>query len=45
MNSPKWLDLLAYFVNVASVILPVPDPDEMPYFNFFPRYDFHILPD
>ena len=44
LKSPNWIDLIAYFVNIGSYFLPMPKPDEMPYFNFFPRYDFNILP-
>ena len=44
LKSPNWIDLIAYFVNIGSFFLPMPKPDEMPYFNFFPRYDFNIIP-
>lgn len=44
LHAPSWLEVAAYFIKMGSNLLPAPAEDSMPYFNVFPRYDFHILP-
>ena len=40
----NWMDILRYIMSMGEHFLPHTKPGEFPYFNVFPHYLAHVVP-